>query len=588
MKLHNIYNKVKCTSLVLAATLAAAGSFTSCSDFLEIKPQNEIIFEDFWNEKTDVDAIVAGCYSALQGDAVMRRMMIWGEFRSDNITAGLNIDKDLNLDNIFKENLTANNGYTTCVDFYNIINRCNTVIKYAPDVAVRDPSYSQSELAATIAEVSAIRDLCWFYLIRTFRDVPFSNEAFTDDDQVMDLPATPFDQVLDFLISDLEQQQGAAIYRYPETKPEYQTGRVTRTFIHALLCELYLWKKDYANCVRYADLVINEKLKMKEEEEQKRSYMRNEDSERLNGFPLISEKVSDTRWGNAYASIFGEGNSSESIFELTFNKENQNMLSNSAVNALYGNPEAAVGFAKPADFISEDGKDNSAYKLFTNKYDTRAYEFRNNVGSLTGIAKFVLRGQTVSTANNDPELASSGFMYAKDKNKSNWVIYRLTDIMLLKAEALVEMVTPGAEVDLSEEQKAQNESLLQQAFILANAVNKRSICQNTLKDTLVYTDFNSKALMSDLVMLERQRELMFEGKRWYDLVRRSQRDGNTDVLVKLATQKVSDNLSVVQSRLARMDAIYWPYNLDELKVNKNLKQNPAFGSGESGNYEKTN
>jgi hypothetical protein len=109
---------------VLAATLAAAGSFTSCSDFLEIKPQNEIIFEDFWNEKTDVDAIVAGCYSALQGDAVMRRMMIWGEFRSDNITAGLNIDKDLNLDNIFKENLTANNGYTTWVDFYNIINRC--------------------------------------------------------------------------------------------------------------------------------------------------------------------------------------------------------------------------------------------------------------------------------------------------------------------------------------------------------------------------------------------------------------------------------------------------------------------------------
>jgi len=588
MKLHTIYNKVKGTSLVAATALATVGGFTACSDFLEIKPQNEIIFEDFWNEKTDVDAIVAGCYSALQSDPVMRRMMIWGEFRSDNITAGLNIDKDLNLDNIFKENLTANNGYTAWGDFYNIINRCNTVIKYAPDVAQRDPSYSQSELAATIAEVSAIRDLCWFYLIRTFRDVPFSNEAFTDDDQVMDLPATPFDQVLDFLISDLEQQQGAAIYRYPETSPLYQTGRVTRTFIHAMLCELYLWKKDYANCVRYADLVIDEKLKMKEEEEQKRSYMQRDDSEKFNGFPLISERYSDTQWGAAFASIFSTGNSSESIFELTFNKENQNMLSNSAVNALFGNPEAVVGFAKPADFIAEDGKDNSAYKLFTNKYDTRAYEFRNNQGSLTGVAKFVLRGQTVSTANTEPELASRGVMYAKDKNKSNWIIYRLTDIMLLKAEALVEMMIPGAEVDLSDEQKAYNESLLQRSFSLVNAINKRSICQNTLKDTLVYSDYNSKALMGDLVMLERQRELMFEGKRWYDLVRRSQRDGNTDVLVKLATQKVSDNLSVVQSRLARMDAIYWPYNLDELKVNKNLKQNPAFGSGETGNYEKTN
>jgi hypothetical protein len=36
-----------------------------------------------------------------------------------------------------------------------------------------------------------------------------------------------------------------------------------------------------------------------------------------------------------------------------------------------------------------------------------------------------------------------------------------------------------------------------------------------------------------------------------------------------------------------MDAIYWPYNLDEMKVNLNLVQNPAFGSGEDESYEKT-
>ena len=38
--------------------------------------------------------------------------------------------------------------------------------------------------------------------------------------------------------------------------------------------------------------------------------------------------------------------------------------------------------------------------------------------------------------------------------------------------------------------------------------------------------------------------------------------------------------------IAKMDAIYWPYNNEELKVNKNLVQNPAFGSGENGSYEK--
>ena len=70
-------------------------------------------------------------------------------------------------------------------------------------------------------------------------------------------------------------------------------------------------------------------------------------------------------------------------------------------------------------------------------------------------------------------------------------------------------------------------------------------------------------------------------------MRRSQRDGNTSYLLSKVVQKGSENSSVVQSKLARMDAIYWPYNIDELKVNHNLVQNPAFGSGENGNYEKT-
>jgi len=590
MKLHNIYNRMKVAALLTLPVAGVGGQllFSSCSDFLEIKPQNEIIFEDFWNEKADVDAIVAGCYAAMQNHPIIARMMIWGEFRSDNITAGLNIQNDINLENIFKENITASNFYTTWVDFYNVINRCNIVIKYAPQVAERDPSYSAGELAATIAEVSALRDLCWFYLIRTFRDVPYTNEAFTDDDQVMDLPASKFDDILDDLIADLEKQKNNAVRRYPETKKNYQTGRITQEAIHAMLCEMYLWKKDYANSIRYADLVIQAKLDQQEEALSKNTGMQQRGNNNFNGFPLISERVMDNYWGSAYNAIFGTGNSSESIFELTYDKENQNMLSNGAVNALYGNPEAVVGLAKPADFIAEDGG-NDNWSVFTNKYDARAYELRNEAGAVTGIAKYVKNGLEISTTTaTQPQLVTSGVMYAKDKNKSNWIIYRLTDIMLLKAEALVEQMTNTADAVQSDAEKERNEQLLSQAFTLVNAVNKRSICEMQLKDTLVQSDYNTKSLMSDLVLKERQRELMFEGKRWYDLVRRSQRDGNTAVLSKLATQKVTENKGGIQTKLARMDAIYWPYNLDELKVNHNLTQNPAFGSGENGNYQKTN
>ena len=91
--------------------------------------------------------------------------------------------------------------------------------------------------------------------------------------------------------------------------------------------------------------------------------------------------------------------------------------------------------------------------------------------------------------------------------------------------------------------------------------------------------------MNNLVMAERQRELMFEGKRWFDLVRRARREGNTDYLVEQVKRKYTTNGSAVQSKLSRMEAIYWPYNEDELKVNLYLEQNPAFASGESSSYE---
>ena len=107
-----------------------------------------------------------------------------------------------------------------------------------------------------------------------------------------------------------------------------------------------------------------------------------------------------------------------------------------------------------------------------------------------------------------------------------------------------------------------------------------------MKDTLDASKFRSKEQIESLVMLERQRELMFEGKRWYDLVRRSMRDGETSFLSRQVLQKYSNNTSAIQDKFRKLDAIFWPYNVDELKVNKNLKQNPAIGSGESGKKEK--
>ena len=586
----------------IVCALSAICGLSSCADFLEIKPQNEIILEQFWNEKADVDAIIAGCYSGLQSEGVIKRMMVWGEFRSDNIGPGSNISSDGNLEKILKENIDAKNSYTNWGGFYTVINRCNTVIKYAPGVAADDPAYTESELQANIAEMVALRSLCYFYLIRTFRDVPFSREAYIDDSQKMDLPATKFDDVLDSLIYDLESVQNQAIKRYPETKEMYQTGRITQDAIHALLCELYLWKKDYENCIRYADMVIDSKKAIAEENRKKRSssFSSEDTQERFNGFPLVSNSTSNSYFGDAYTVLFGRdrGNvdevNQEIIFQLVFddNPGDNGMPANGAVNSFYGNSNAAIGLVAPSDYIFSDIQKTTDRKVFADynkKRDSRMYY--NCHLEDQSIYKYTTTTIDIDASQTSEQFSGYGSTpritydsrYSQNQNGSNWIIYRLPDIMLLKAEALTQMIREGDDQETSD----YNKSIIDRAFTLVNAVNKRAVCESQLVDTLRRNEYVSKSDMETLVLQERQRELMFEGKRWYDLVRLSQRTGNTSTLKAAALAKATIGQGLIGNHLTKMDAIYWPYNLDEMKVNLNLVQNPAFGSGENDSYEKT-
>lgn len=570
---------MKIKNKILIFSLVGLTGFTvsSCSDFLELEPLNEIVLEKFWNEEGDVEDIVRGCYSAMQSQIVVDRMMAWGEFRSDNLVGGTNVNNDVSLSNIFKENINASNAYTSWGEFYDVINRCNTVLYYAPQVAAKDPYYTESELNATRAEVTAIRDLMYFYLIRAFRDVPYTTQPYLDDTQKMDQPALPFDAVLDSLIQNLESVKDYAVRRYPVTNKYYQRGRITQEAIHAMLCEMYLWKQDYNNAVRYADLVINNKLNDYEERRQESST----NTERLvDGFPLINDApTSGNVYGTAYSSIFGSGNSTESIFELIYMDDNT-QLSNGAVSVRYGNATTFPGYVKVADFIGADVKD-ATYEVFRDQYDTRYYENIQPAqgGSSYGVNKYSTQTVMVSATSTTVSTGYGG-LWPADYCHANWIVYRLSDIMLLKAEALTQMIN---ESDSTEQGKAYNDTLKQQALTIINAVSKRSSCSSTYK---AFASPDTKLDLANMILEERQRELMFEGKRWFDLVRRSLRDGNTGYLMQMTGRKASAN-SGAQSKLSRIDAIFWPYNIDELKVNSSLVQNPAFGSGENSSYQNT-
>ena len=577
-------------------------ALTSCSDFLEVKQMNEIILEDFWNEKADVENVVNGCYALMLESDIRERMMVWGEGRSDNVAGGRDITNQINLYNVLRENITAMNTYTTWDAFYTVINRCNTVLKYAPELSNSDPSFTQADLKATIAEMTGLRSLCYFYLIRTFRDVPFSRIAYTDDDQKMDLPATPFYDVLDSLIYDLESIKNDAVTRYPLTEPRDQTGRITRDAIYAMLCEMYLWKQDYDNCIRYADMLIaSKKDYFLEMVNTSGSTISAKDAEqillRTNGYPLVCDNVNSSSYGQTYEKVFVKGNSYETIFELVYsdNPAGSGQTANSAVSKLYGNRTYEKGYFIASTLVSEDATKSKQRTIFedVNKaLDSRLYT--NFSSSNNCITKYATRSQKLVTSSgnvsdNESEIqrTKGRTYYADGENGSKWVVYRLSDIMLLEAEALCQQVRDGSDNDSTTVNY--NREKLDKAFMLVNAVNKRSICKNVLQasDTLVRSSYNSRAKMESLVERERQRELMFEGKRYYDLVRYSMRAGNTTYLASVMAKREDVNQGFVSNFFKKMDAIFWPYNYEEMRVNRNLKPNPAFGTGENDSYEKT-
>lgn len=550
--------------LLLAATQTVV---SGCSDFLSIEPQNEIVLERYWTEEKDVNSVLNSCYAHLETADCINRMVVWGELRSDNMTNGSGTNYALQ--QIMKENILETNNFTNWQCFYQVINDCNTVLYYAPGVNAIDPNFTDSELRATMAEATALRSLCYFYLIRTFRDVPYVTKPSNDDSQDFRIEATPFNDVLDYLIADMESIKDDAVRSYGEESVE-NTSRITRWSCYALLADLYLWKGDWQKCIDYCDLVINEKIRQYEE-----AYEKNPTTltmELYGKYPLISESAGSNNnyAGNTYTEIFGDGNSFESIFELNF--LNNQTVKNSTVASFYGASSNLAGQIGVTDFVARSPytDTNDLFK----KSDCRYLENMRESSSKFYITKYVnqsLSFRTSTTTGAAPSVAQD----PRASDFANWIIYRLTDVMLMKAEAEVEM---AGDVPEGATPTPEQLATYQDVFDIVMAVWRRANNKRTsTTDLLKFDDYaTSRKAMEDLVLDERQRELMFEGKRWYDLVRLSRRDGENDRLVKKVLPKFQENTSAIRIKLSTADVLYWPYNREEIKQNPKLVQNPAY------------
>lgn len=574
MKYYNdIYNKVAKVTLMLAVALTSA----SCVDTV-ILPDDKIVDEDFWQNKEQVGNVVTNAYKTLLGTENMRNLIAWGSFRSDEMI----YSSDVKATNKIRESLvelyshqpTSENSFTSWAALYSCINYCNVVLEKASGVMEIDPNYTEGYYMADRSQMLALRAMCYFYLVRTFRDVPMTTEAYMSDSQEMNIPQSAPGVIIDKCISDLLEAEPTAISStaYGDWRDK---GYFTKNAVWALLADMYLWRasvkhdiSDYQNCVTYCDKIINA---------MDDAYFGRDKEE------SIYHLYEATRY---YSEIYGSNgqNSRESIFELQFNSSN----SNEGLCQMYykfENNNSSSGFVKAASIYCTPGTLNPYNTINNTVKDYRYYQNAFGVGSNDDsydIRKFVAEnGISTQEAQNRSESRTY------KEYSQNWIIYRLTDVMLMKAEALVQI---GGQEDPN--LTPATNDILRAAFDIVQEVNTRACGEQTMK----YDNNKDKNVleMDQLVLEERARELCFEGKRWYDLLRYNYRHINEDPqyystmaqrgnggpandenMKNLATRKYTSP-GPMMARILVEANLYMPINKNELAVNNNLVQNPAY------------
>jgi starch-binding outer membrane protein, SusD/RagB family len=356
-------------------------------------------------------------------------------------------------------------------------------------------------LKGLMAEAYFLRSLTYFYLVRIYKDVPLVLEPTESDDTDFYLPKSDEAVVLAQITKDLEENRNFAIAEGFSTLAEMK-GRASKAAFDALLADIALWNFEYEKVLQHiARIEANREIVL----------------------------MPSGKW----FEMFYPGNSLESIFEFQYDQ------SKSQNNSLYDLTQRLSYNYDPSQ---------RALEMFARRY-----------------ARELVRGEDVSIRRFSDEdyIIWKYIGTAPDGNttrtgtllrSANWIVYRLADVYLMKAEALSQL------------------GRFNEAQQYINVIRDRA-------DVGPIALPNSATAFEDAILEERALELAFEGKRWFDLLRMGRRNNfaRKEKLIEIIVKNVpSTQKRILAVKLTNPLGWYMPIFDRELERNSQLVQNPYY------------
>ena len=469
---------------------------TSCEKWLELIPPQGLIREEFWQTKEDVQAILMGAYEKFS--SMNGLLFRYGELRGDLVVGDVNLGDDER--KVAESNIYPENWLCDWSDFYEVINYCNEVIKNAPLVREIDDTFTDYQMKGYLSEAYFLRDLAYFYLVRIYKDVPFVTEPTETDASDVYPSKMDGEELLRLLIPELEEARKYATTDGYMTLAEIR-GRVTKAAIDALLADISLWLFDYEAVITYVGRVENSKQ-----------------------YVLMPS--------GSWFELFYPGNALESIFEFQFREPDQR-------NSMYGMTQRISYSYDPS---------RKAIEMFAIEFAREFVRGEDSSIKKYGEDDFII-WKYVGRAPDGESVRTTS-----EESAANWIVYRLADLELMKAEALSQL------------------GRFPEALAIINEIRQRA-------DVTPLSLANSPAAYEDAILQERALELAFEGKRWFDLVRMGRRNdyARKSVLIEIIVTNVpSTQKRILATKLTNPLGWYLPIYESEIERNPNLVQNPYY------------